>query len=132
MHKEPTPAAFDGIEMPSVERDAWADHVHVASAVVPQRLARAERGAMLGFQNYLLIEEEFLQFQVRCELEAERPDDLLEEVLQGLLSGFSIHFVPPYQTRKHSGACCQSNQCQGSLVCATAAGGAATCNHMRR
>jgi hypothetical protein len=81
MHKETTPAAFDGIEMLSVERDAWADHFHVARAVVPQRLARAEWGAVLGFQNYLLIEEEFLQFHVRCELEAERPDDLLEEVL---------------------------------------------------
>ena len=50
---------------------------------------------MLSFQGNLLIEKKFLQLRVRRELEAQRLNDFLEEVSQGLLSWFSIHSAPP-------------------------------------
>src|SRR5271165_299332 len=37
--KEAAPTSFDGIEMLPVKGNAWADDLHVASAVVAQRLA---------------------------------------------------------------------------------------------
>src|SRR5271165_76672 len=36
--KEAAPTSFDGIEILPVEGNAWADDLHVASAVVAQRL----------------------------------------------------------------------------------------------
>ena len=36
---------------------------------------------MLGFQNHFLIEKKFLQFHVRCELEAEWLNPLFEELM---------------------------------------------------
>jgi hypothetical protein len=38
---------------------------------------------MLGLQDHLLIEKKFLQLRVRRELEAQRLNDLPEEVPQG-------------------------------------------------
>src|ERR1017187_7232234 len=46
--EEAAPATFDGIEILPVEGNAWADDLHVASAVVAQRLAGAEWDAVLA------------------------------------------------------------------------------------
>jgi hypothetical protein len=55
MHEEPAPTTFDFVKMLPVERDARADNLHITSTVVPQRLARTERDAMLVFKYYLLL-----------------------------------------------------------------------------
>ena len=99
MNEEPAPAALDGIEMLPMEGDARADDLHVARAVVAQRLAGAERNAMLAFQLHLLLQQKIHDFRVGRELEAQRPDDLLVKIVQRLLPGFSIHSSAPNAQR---------------------------------
>src|ERR1035437_1168121 len=53
--KEAAPTSFDEIEMLPVKGNAWADYLHVASAVVAQRLAGAEWDAVLALQHDLTI-----------------------------------------------------------------------------
>src|SRR5271167_710860 len=84
--KEAAPTSFDGIEILPVKGNAWADDLHVASAVVAQRLAGAEWDAVLALQHDLLLEQKILQLHVGRELKAQRPDDLIEEILERLFS----------------------------------------------
>src|SRR5271165_4289668 len=79
--------------MLAVERDAWADDLHVASPVVANGLAGTEWNAVLALELHLLLEEEVRQFGVRRELEAQRLNDPPKEVAQRLLPGISVHGV---------------------------------------
>jgi hypothetical protein len=71
--------------MRPVERNAWTDDLHVSRAIMPQRLARAERDAVLAFQNHLLFEQKLRQLHVGRELETQRADDIFEEISQRIL-----------------------------------------------
>src|ERR1035438_1654102 len=82
--KQAAPTAFDSVEMCPVERNAWADDLHVARAVVAQRLAGAERDAVLALQHHFLFQQKIHQLHVGRELEAQRPDDLVEEIVECL------------------------------------------------
>src|SRR5208337_5009874 len=84
--EEAAPTSFDGIEILPVEGNAWADDLHVAGALVAQRLAGAEWDAVLALQHHLLLEQKILQLHVGREPKAQRPDDLIEEILECLFS----------------------------------------------
>src|SRR5208337_2184819 len=83
------PTTFDSVEMFPVEGNARADDLHVARAVVAQRLAGAEWDAVLALQHHLLLEQKIRQLRVGCELEAQGPDDLVEEIVKRLFPSFS-------------------------------------------
>src|SRR5579863_10040982 len=84
VHEKAAPTAFDRVEMFPVEGNAWADDLHVARAVAADGLAGAEWDAMLDLQHHFLFEEKIFQLHVGRELEAQRPDDLVEEILKRL------------------------------------------------
>jgi hypothetical protein len=69
-----------------VEWYARADDLHIALAVVTQRLAGTEWNAMLAFQYHLLLEQEIPHLRVGRKLETQRLDDLGEEIVQRLFS----------------------------------------------
>jgi hypothetical protein len=67
-----------------VEGNAGANDLHVARAVIAYRLAWAEWDAVLALQHHLLFEQKIHQLRVGRELEAQRLDDLIEEVVKRL------------------------------------------------
>src|SRR5208337_2581544 len=76
VHEQSAPTTFDSIKMLPVEGNARANDLHVASAVVADRLARAEWDAVLALQRHLLFEQKIHQLRIGRELEAQRLDDL--------------------------------------------------------
>jgi Zn-dependent M32 family carboxypeptidase len=86
MHKEPAPTTFDFVKMLPMERNTWADNLHITIAFMPQRLARTERDAMLTFKYHLLLKQKIHQLLVGSELEAQRFYNLPEKIMQSFLS----------------------------------------------
>src|SRR5271157_3701116 len=84
VHEQATPTAFDSVEMFPVEGNAGANDLHVASSVVADRLAGAKWDAVLALQRHFLFEQKVRQLHVGRELEAQRLDDLSEEIMKRL------------------------------------------------
>jgi hypothetical protein len=82
MYEKAAPTAFYRVEMFPVEGNARADDLHVTRTVVPHRLARAKWDAVLVLQHHFLLKQKILQLDIGRELEAHRPDDLIEEVMK--------------------------------------------------
>jgi hypothetical protein len=70
MHEKSAPAAFDGVEMLPVERDARANDPHVARSIVTQRLARTKGDPVLVFQGHFLFEQKIHELRVGRKLES--------------------------------------------------------------
>src|SRR5208337_2801859 len=89
VHEQSAPTTFDSIEMFPVEGNARANDLHVSRAVVADRLAGAKWDAVLALQHHFLFEQKIRQLRVGCELEAQGPDDLVEEIVKRLFPSFS-------------------------------------------
>jgi len=101
MDEKATPATLHKVKMFPVERDARADNSHVMSALLRERLTRAEGNAVLLLELYLLLEEKINHLLIRSKLVAETVNDPLEEEMQSFLSGFNCHALT-FQDREDS------------------------------
>jgi hypothetical protein len=89
--KQTTPTALHSVEMFAVEWNAWTNNLHVASAVMPDRLAWTEWYAVPGLEFYLLFQEKVHQVGVRRKFKPHRFNNLGVKVTQCLLPGFGVH-----------------------------------------